>query len=415
MQLAVLTAARIASRCFPGAVRVAVSPNLAQAPLLAGPPDNTTFGQSLFEILGTTDCVDAGGEATGGLIFGNAPSSKGALRVTFDGWIAKIGPAAKTERLAEHPYCSLAGVLAAALALSELFLVFAGLSVEATRRDVGLSLWRPDLAIDHPEALGVPVEYLPRELWVLGLGHLGNAYLWSLATLPFQQVKDVTFYLCDFDKIEPENAETGVLFTADLEGCLKTRACSGWLERLGFQTRLVERRFDSSFRRHRTEPALALCGFDRNPARRDLATAEFLRVVESGLGGTADNFDTIRLNALPNLRTVAELWPDLSPGEEAKRAAQQEHIARNNKGYGQLGIDECGRYELAGKSVAVPFVGVTAATLVVAEVLRLAHEGPAFHGIKLSLATPTVCMALANGLYPAQALAGLKFVGAKTS
>src|SRR5205823_3554180 len=28
--------------------------------------------------------------------------------------------------------------------------------------------------------------------------------------------------------------------------------------------------------------------------------------------------------------------------------------------------DECGRYDLAGKSVAVPFVGVTAATLVVA-------------------------------------------------
>ena len=62
------------------------------------------------------------------------------------------------------------GCWRAALALSELFLSFAGISVEATRRTVGLSLWRPDLEMSDPEALGIPVEYLPRQLWLLGLG-----------------------------------------------------------------------------------------------------------------------------------------------------------------------------------------------------------------------------------------------------
>jgi hypothetical protein len=77
------------------------------------------------------------------LVFGNAAPAKSALRVTFDGWIAKVGPARDVTRLPEREYCSLAGVLAASLALSELFLCFDEISVEATRRVVAISLWRP--------------------------------------------------------------------------------------------------------------------------------------------------------------------------------------------------------------------------------------------------------------------------------
>lgn len=169
-------------------------------------------------------------------------------------------------------------------------------------------------------------------------------------------------------------------------------------------------RFDGSFRRHEKEPGLALCGFDSNPARRDLATAEFLRVVESGLGGTANNFDTISLHTLPNPRTPGELWPDLSKDEEERRAANQERVARENPGYARLGKDDCGRFELAGKSVAVPFVGVAAASLALAEVLRLLHGGPAFTDIKLSLGTPNKRAACMTGSYTAQDAAGLTFV-----
>ena len=362
LQVAVLTAASIAARCFPGAVRASVSPKLAEAPLLMWPQLKLTFGQALFNCLAPDARIDAGDPAALGLIFGDAPCPKGALRVTFDAWIAKAGPASAMPRLPERDYCSLAGVLAAALALSELFLAFASISIEATRRTVALSLWRPDLDIIDPLALGIPVEYLPCELWVLGLGHLGNAYLWSLTSLPYPKPDEVEFVLCDFDKVEPENVETGIIFTADDERRLKTRAACGWLGRRDFQTGLVERRFDASFRRHDIEPGLALCGFNSNPARRDLGTAQFVRVVESGLGGTASNFDTISLHALPNPRTPAELWPDLSEDEEKKRAEHQGRVARDNPGYTRLGKDECGQFELAGKSVTVPFVGAAAAT-----------------------------------------------------
>ncbi len=93
-----------------------------------------------------------------------------------------------------------------------------------------------------------------------------------------------------------------------------------------------------------------------------------------------------------------------------RRAADQERVARENPGYARLGKDDCGRFELAGKSVAVPFVGAAAASLVVAETLRLLHGGPAFTDIKLSLGTPNKRAARVNGSYTAQDAAGLTFV-----
>jgi hypothetical protein len=293
LQLATLTAARIATRCFPGAVRFSVTPALAQAPLLIWPWLHRTFGDALVEILEVGALSGSGVAASRALVFGNAPSADGAYRVTFDGWIAKVGPANKVARLAEREYFPVAGILAASLALSELFLSFADISLEAARRTVGLSLWRPDLDIGEAEALGLPVEFLPGAMWVLGLGHLGNAYLWSLATLPYEEPSAVEFALFDFDKVEKDNVETGVLLTADDVDSFKAHACNAWLRRHKFKARLVERRFDATFRVQAQEPLLALCGFDSNPSRRDLPHAQFRRVIDSGLGGMANNFDTI--------------------------------------------------------------------------------------------------------------------------
>ena len=376
VQLAVLTATNIAARCFPGAVRVVLEGALAKARLRIWQSPACTLGSVIADILGPDGMYEEGRSEIEGptLLFGNAAPVRGALRVTFDGWIAKVGPAASVDLLPQRQYCALSGVLAGALAVSEMFLSFAELSIEAGRRTVGLSLWRPDLPMNDPNALGVPVEVLPRNLWVLGLGHLGNAYLWTLAALPYAQPNGTEVYLNDFDEIQPENVETGMIFSPKDEGQLKTRICSKWLEDRGFRTKLIERPFDSNFRCRtappQVEPQLALCGFDSNPARRDLATAKFARVMESGLGGTKDNFDTISLHTLPNPRPAAELWPDLTPDQEARQHEDRERLARENPAYRPLANDECGRTELAGKSVAVPFVGATAATLVLAEAIR---------------------------------------------
>jgi hypothetical protein len=371
-----------------------------------------------FRLLGVPTTTDLPDATTASIALGDAAASQSAMRITFDGWIAKVGPSHLVDRLGEREYCPLAGILGASLAISELFLSFAAISLEAGRRAVALSLWRPKAAVSDPSAVGVPVEFLPRTLWALGLGHLGNSYLWTLASLRYTDTHETTFYLNDYDFVERENVETGVLFARTDVGALKTRICAAWLEARGFRTRLVERAFDANFRRRAQEPALepalALCGFDSNPVRRDLVTAGFLRVVESGLGSTASNFDTLSVHTLPQPRPPEEIWPDLPAEEIEKRVQEQERMARENCGYLATGDDECGRYELAGKAVGVPFVGMTAATFVVAETLRLLHGGPAYNGVRMSLGTPDQCHAQSRdpALYTVSDLTAIEYATA---
>ena len=405
LQLCVLTAAKIATRCFPGAVRVVLPAPDDRAALLLwselkGRP---AFRALLRQIVGDQNVVaDLGGlSVSNALLFGDAPETAGGLRVTFDGWVAMTGQASQLARLQERPYCSLAAVLAGALGVSELFLSFADISIRARRRTVGLSLWRPELDPTDADAIGPVVGWLPANLWVLGLGHLGNAYLWALGTLPYATPRQARFFLNDFDSVEDENIETGLLFTgADIDRT-KARTCAAWLERRGFQTRLLERRFDRHFRCQRDEPRLALCGFDSNPPRRELDAVDFDRVIESGLGGTSSNFDTMGFHGLPNPRCVDDLWPDLSDEEDKMREAHQERVAQENEAYARSGLDACGRFEFAGKSIAVPFVGAVAGCLVVAEALRLFHDGPTYTDIKLRLGTfEKYCFPASRGYSP---------------
>jgi hypothetical protein len=214
--------------------------------------------------------------------------------------------------------------------------------------------------------------YLPKELPTPSSS--GSASSWLTGS--FFGSKSVS--LNDFDRIEPDNADTSLLFDAGDEGSYKTRVCCRWLEAHGFRTRLIERPFDSNFRCRSDEPRLALCGFDSNEVRRELATAEFLRAMESGLGGTADNFDTISFHTLPNPRSIEELWPVPTADEKHAQAQELERMARENPAYARLDDNDCGRAALAGKSVAVPFVGAAVATIVLAEAIRLLHGGPAY-------------------------------------
>jgi hypothetical protein len=64
--------------------------------------------------------------------------------------------------------------------------------------------------------------------------------------------------------------------------------------------------------------------------------------------------------------------------------------------------------------VAVPFVGVTAATLVVAEILRLVHGGPAYSEIKLSMGLSRRRFARRSGSYGVKDLDGLTFCGVRS-
>ena len=115
------------------------------------------------------------------------------------------------------------------------------------------------------------------------------------------------------------------------------------------------------------------------------------------------------MHTLPNPRSAEELWPDVAEADREKEHAHRTRVANENAAYLALGADDCGRYILAGQSVAVPFVGAAASTLVVAEVLRLLHGGASFATFRMGLAAPAGRTRQAGGNYTAQDLAGLKY------
>jgi hypothetical protein len=264
----------------------------------------------------------------------------------------------------------LGGVYAGGLAVALAFLKTAKIQPQALDKTTGISLWRPDLNWLAKDAEGPADVAVPTKLWLLGLGHLGQAYLWTLGLLPFPASAGVEFFLQDHDKAVEANLSAGLLCTADDVDQLKTRICADWLAKRGLATRLIERKYDLRTVRGEGEPYVALCGFDNAYSRSILENAGFDLVVEAGLGDSLENFDKIMLHTFPSeFQTAEKVWGNFQTGLLPKERVLQALSATAKK--------VCGILELtiAGKAVSSSFVGACAASLAVAELLRARNGG----------------------------------------
>lgn len=295
-----------------------------------------------------------------------------AVRTTFDGWAAGIVPLASSMRLAEEREFVPSGVLAGALAVAEVFQHLRGTQPAAGRRAVGLSLWQPDVDWRKSEAAGPTIDRLPSALWLIGLGNLGQAYLWVLGLLPYSTPGDVSLVLQDFDGLAPSNESTSLLTRRELIGTKKTRAMAAWADSRGFKTAIVERPFTSDFRVAPDEPAVALCGVDNALARSAVEDVGFARVIEAGLGNGTSDYLGFRTHTFPGARKARDLWG----AQDQNRSVRTDLPAY--QALAAAGIDRCGLTQLAGRTVGAPFVGAVAACLVIAELLRLANGAHAY-------------------------------------
>ena len=386
LQAAFVTAAALASRCFPGMVVATFDGGRRRFPLLLPKALGTDLQDAVGRVAGRRavegqrrrdgDCMT--------LAFGTVPRQLDGVQVSFDRWSAMVSPTRTPTRLRERDGCAIAGVLAGALGVSEIFLRHFGITAEATLRTLGLSLWRPDLPGHLDDAAGPVLEWLPAEVWLMGLGHLGQAYLWNLAMLPYSTPGAVDFVLNDHDRVSKPNRETGIITRRTDVGRPKARVAAEWLEAFGFRTRVVERRFDERTRPRHDEPGLLLCGVDRSGPRHLLEETGFDLVVEAGVGGRADNFDAIAVHRFPGARSAASMWPETKDSTDEDDRVRR--LAEANREYRAVrDAFGCGHLDLAGVSVAVPFVGAVAGSLVVSECLRGLHEGERFEEIQLRL------------------------------
>ena len=388
-QTALLTAVALGRRVFLGGVCVQGD---LDVPLRVPLPLRSRLHEAVTDLGGSLAPLD---DRIPTITIGGGPLSRRTgfhIRTATTGWRGGILPAYSKLMPDHKPTMPLAAMLSAGLAVNEAFLFVEGGNPAAGRRPIGLSLWQPSADINwlNPDPSEPQITHLPSRLWLIGLGHLGQAYLWGLGLLPYKELGSLSLVLQDIDKITPSTESTSILSNAAMAGQKKTRAMATWAERRGFATALHERRFDDKFRRQDDEPAIVLCGLDNVLGRQALDRVGFDLVVEAGLGRGQQSFRTIHLHTLPGSRSAKEIWKTATSSETVEdRPAYQEMLKSGE-------LDRCGVTLLAGKAVGAPFVGTVAATLVLSQVLRLLHGEPLYQLIDLDLLSVEHRLAVPN-------------------
>ncbi len=378
-QTALLTLVNVVRRTLLGGIEIVGLPAAEPLTPLVG---NQSLADAVLALGGRL--VDQPNPAWPVAIIGSAdPGTAKApsWRLTWSGWRGGVVPYRDGDRLNDDNLLPLAPALAASICAAEAFAYFAGDHLMAGRRSAGLSLWRVGTDWFVTDPTEPTLAYLPSRLWLIGLGNLGQAFAWLLATLPYADSRQVQLVLQDFDRVANSNDSTSILsFTRDI-GRRKTRVVSEWLEARGFETFLEERRFGAWTRQAGDEPGVALCGVDNPNARAALEQAGFGLVVEAGLGAGPQAFRSIVMHTFPASRTAADIW--------TKQISQVPEKVEDQPAYRALrdsGMDECGLTRLASRTVGVPFVGLVAGCLVISELLRRLHGGVGLEIASLSIA-----------------------------
>src|SRR5580765_2200388 len=369
-QVVLLTAAATALPCLLGGVSY-LGPEQPLRARWRGHPDASAPAglAATLEAFGVTRAT-ARDPQVPCLVIGRAQADGIGVRTSFDGWTAAVLPL-DDEPLAEQGNCAAAAVLAGAMAVSEIFQFFRDTQPLACHRCLGWSLWEPAM----PWAAAAPgpsLTMLPQSAWLVGVGNLGQAYLWTLGMLPYG-TDPCELVLQDFDRVSLSNKSTSLLSREIDVGRRKTRMAADWAEHRGFRTTLVERRFGADFTVASDEPAVALMGVDNPAARRLIEQVGFSHVIEAGLGRGPGDYLGITVHTFPASRPALDCWPNPATAPAGanpstfNQAAYQLLLANSG--------DRCGALRLAGRSIATPFTGVAAGALVIGELLRLCHGG----------------------------------------
>jgi hypothetical protein len=376
LQAALLTAANTAARAFLGGVFVEMPPEVLS---LLPWPDGKTLNEIVQELGGVI--TEKRDKNIFTLTFGLPASiDDNTIQVACNGWQGGVLTEGEIFNPGFEGNVPTGGIFAAGLAVALAFFKTSGIYLAACDQSKGISLWNPKAHWLDEKASGPSVESLPKKYWILGLGHLGQAYLWNIGLLPYSLADPAEIMLQDYEKIVRGNWSAGMLCKQD-DKDYKTRICSQWLERRSFKTKITERAFDEYTKRVKEEPFLALCGFDNAEARRLLEDAGFDLVIEAGLGNSLHTFDLISFHTFPNASKKAkDIWKSTSE-EVSINKVVFEVLNRSQEN------EDCGIVPLtiAGKSVSASFVGACAGALVIAEAIKALHSGQRYEKIVMQL------------------------------
>lgn len=387
LQASLLTAINTGRRCFLGGVEVSGSLNV---PLRLAWPRSDTLADAVAYLKGRW--VEKAKSGIPRILIGNVPQQEQngpfCVRTACDGWRGGVLPQDTSWSLPLSLEFTPSGVLAGAIAVSEAFQYVRGGNPYAGRRAIGLSLWEPEQSGSWLDCQAGPaLRVLPAKAWLIGLGHLGQAYLWVLGFLPYIHPEDVDLVLQDVDQLSESNDSTSLLTDLSMVGTKKTRAMAAWCDAMGFRSRIVEREFADGFHIADEEPHVALCGVDNPQARAALEDVGFDRVLEAGLGSGASDFLCFQTHSFPAPRKPREIW---GVREETQQRSELAPLPPAYQTTGLTEMEGCGLTQLAGRSVGSSFVGAVASTLVIADMLRMAIGATQYGTIDGDLRTGSI-------------------------
>jgi hypothetical protein len=368
LQIIALTAMNAAARTFEGNVEVVYSQDfqLSVHGFLDTPLSTFLAWLDLRELTRTSE------PSWPTILVGRplAVGKKNCVRPWANGWRFGIGefPSAG----AFPPACVAAG----GLAVSEAFSLLRSDNPYAGRRELTLTLDGNDSSLMEEalrSVIGVPAH------WSIGLGHLGQAYAWTLGFMA--PATDTTIILQDTDVVSESNLSTSLLSTRSDIGTPKARLVARWLENRDYKTRIVERRFDELQILGSQEPAVALFGVDNAAARRAIERVGFRFAVDAGLGAGYRDFRALRIRTFPGPVQAERLWAASPETTDPKLAPAYEKLL-------SAGADPCGVVMLASRAVGAPFVGCVAAGFAVAQLVRYRLQVPVDSYVDLSLRSP---------------------------
>lgn len=211
------------------------------------------------------------------------------------------------------------------------------------------------------------------EAWLIGLGHLGQAYLWTLALLatPGQGVR---LRLTDYDDVTLSSLSTCLLVDMADIGRKKVDAVADKLAKLGFDVARDASKVVLDEGTLVSDLPMVLVAVDNIGLRRGLDRLRAARILECGIGDGAEGFTRVQMHAFPGRRLARDVWQ----GEDARASRAVDVSQPAYQALLRASGDECGTTLVASRSVATPFVGAFAGA-VLAHLSGLRDAGDAWN------------------------------------
>jgi hypothetical protein len=198
----------------------------------------------------------------------------------------------------------------------------------------------------------LPSRSSPSSMWVVGLGHVGQAFLWCTGLHATPGLPTPMLRLQDFDRVTASGLSTGLLTCSADVGHLKAEVAAREMRKTGARCAVALERADPG-RPPPPDADLSIVAVDSFGFRRKLDGLGRLRIIEGGIGDGTRGFTQVQIHSLPGQRTAADIWCGADPAATRQisiSAPAYQNLLRDTR-------DECGTTQLAGRAVATPFVG----------------------------------------------------------